>query len=403
MSFRERLLSGGFVKGLIAAVDRRLAKLAKKLFYRSNKVVGNKLFVMTYDNKFTCNVRYIVEELLSRNVDIDIVWAMNRKGTNRWQFPKEVRTVRRGKFEMFEEQASAKVWIDNALNCVWYDIPKKSNQIYINTWHGSLGIKQLSGDENWFKRAGECNGKTDYCITNSVFEEDVFRNTFWKSTPFLKLGHARNDILIDVEKRNKAREDVLSFYGIDPGKKIALYGPTFRDNNDVSCYKVDYRKLKHSLESRFGGEWVVIVRHHYKNRNRVNRINSNEGWLYDATEYLEMQELLATADVGITDYSSWAFDYMLTGKPVFVFATDIEEYNTDRGFYYPLETTPFPISTNNDELASAIKTFDEEKYQRDAKQFLEDKGCYETGHAAKDIADKILEMMNISEGEPNQE
>ena len=41
------------------------------------------------------------------------------------------------------------------------------------------------------------------------------------------------------------------------------------------------------------------------------------------------------ADVGITDYSSWICDYLLTKKTGFIFATDMQNYNTERGFYYP--------------------------------------------------------------------
>ena len=90
-----------------------------------------------------------------------------------------------------------------------------------------------------------------------------------------------------------------------------------------------------------------------------------------------MQELLVAADAGVTDYSSWIFDYVLSGKPGFLIEIGLDEFKEQRGFYYPIETTPFPIAKNSTELAKCIKNFDEDKY----------------GHASERIVAKIKELM----------
>ena len=84
---------------------------------------------------------------------------------------------------------------------------------------------------------------------------------------------------------------------------------------------------------------------------------------------------------------------MLTRRPGFIFATDIEMYNNERGFYYPLETTPFPIATTNEELASNILNFDEKKYKSDVEEFLKEKGCIEDGHSSERVVDLIEKLM----------
>ena len=116
--------------------------------------------------------------------------------------------------------------------------------------------------------------------------------------------------------------------------------------------------------------------------------------IIDVTMYQDIQELLASADIAITDYSSCIFDFMLTKKPGFIYATDIEEYNTERGFYYPLEETPFPIARNNEELIQNILNFDNEKYQQKVEKFLKDKGCIEDGHASERVVELIKEIIN---------
>lgn len=84
-----------------------------------------------------------------------------------------------------------------------------------------------------------------------------------------------------------------------------------------------------------------------------------------ATFYEDMQELLLCTDVGLTDYSSWIFDFVLSGKPGFIIELNLEDYENARGFYYPIDTTPFPIATSSEELADNIRKFDAEKYAKD--------------------------------------
>lgn len=113
-----------------------------------------------------------------------------------------------------------------------------------------------------------------------------------------------------------------------------------------------------TLEERFGGTWKVLLRHHFHNRKAGAKVRGNE-FLINATGYVDMQELLVASDIGISDYSSWVCDIVLMKKPVFLYTADLDEYNNERGLYYPLETTPFPIAINNDELTRNILEFDQ--------------------------------------------
>lgn len=392
---KRALIEGKFINNAILYVDYYASVLMRSIVFRNSPIQNNKIFVMTFDRKYTCNPKYIIEELLKRHPDADVVWVVDPKmQIQPDDYPHNVRLVTYATAEMFEEMATAKVWLDNAINCVWHDMPKKKEQIYLNTWHGSLGIKKLSGNSRWLRRAARCKKVTDYCITNSTFEENVFRTTFWPATDFLKFGHARNDILLDEEKIKAAREKVLRHYKLNPETRICLYAPTFRDDKNTQVYDLSYEVLKEALEKRFGGEWVIFARAHFKNRSNTSA-EPEKDYVINASEYLDIQELMAAADAGVTDYSSWAFDYILTGRPVFVYAPDIEKYANGRGFYYPIETTPFPIAENNDELLKKIVAFDQEQYTADVKQFLEEKGCYESGHAAEKVVDFLEENMEL--------
>ena len=109
--------------------------------------------------------------------------------------------------------------------------------------------------------------------------------------------------------------------------------------------------------------------------------------------YPDMQQLMAATDIGITDYSSWAYDYILTRRPMFLYCPDLSYYEGGRGFYYPIETTPFPISKDQDEMIAQIAAFDNNEYLNKVEAFLEDKGCYEEGKASERSADAILKII----------
>ena len=78
-----------------------------------------------------------------------------------------------------------------------------------------------------------------------------------------------------------------------------------------------------------------------------------------------------------------------------MFAVDLEKQNRERGFYYPLETTPFPIGLNSQELCANIRTFDAEKFASDTQAFLASKGCMEDGKASARVVDLIETELGI--------
>ena len=126
-------------------------------------------------------------------------------------------------------------------------------------------------------------------------------------------------------------------YNIKKDTKICLYAPTFRNSDSISCYDLDYNRLHEALVKRFSGDWVILVRYHFRLKN-TKIPKKYENTVINVTNYPDMQELLCVTDFGITDYSSWICDYVITKRPGFLYTTDIEKYiDTERGFYHTLD------------------------------------------------------------------
>lgn len=391
-------------------VDRILGFFARELYKRSVKIVPNKVFFFTQEMRYCCNPKYISEELQRRGRDVEIVWRMPDKASKKGRggVPTTVKGVRTGSFSFYKEIFSSNIIVANSYIFLDQVLLLKKEQTLLQTWHGSLGIKRFGREDMKGRRrqllATVLTGKmTDYCITNSTFVSSSLRNTFWKNTPMLEYGHPRNDIMFEnyATKREEIKNAFLEKHELDPETRFVMYAPTFRDDKTFDCYDIDFERLTEALRNRFDGEWCVLLRFHPSLRkvykDKMKSYSQYTCKIIDVTDYNDMQELITIADIAITDYSSWIYDFMLQRRPGFIFATDIDLYNNERGFCYPLETTPFPIATDNDSLMSSIFDFNEGDYLRNLEAFLDDKGCVEDGHASERVVDKILELISSTQ------
>lgn len=386
-------------KLILQKTDRFLGCLVRYIFALFQKIDRKQIMFIPFQGDFTCNPKYIAEELLRRREDFDIVFSARAASIrNRMLYPDGVRLVEQYSAGFYKELIKSKVVVANSVEFLKNPTPKKKGQVLIETWHGSLGIKRFGEKENhgkaWVAAAKKCGRRANYIISNSSFEDGVYRDTFWKTTPILQYGHPRNDILFtyDDELIQKIRQSVLGNFEALGDYKLVLYAPTFRDSHTMAAYNLDFDSLRESLSQRFGGEWIILVRLHPTVRKAAKKYLSKANAV-DVTRYPDIQELMLISDIAITDYSSWIYDFILTGRPGFIYAADIDGYADERGFYYPLTNTPFPIARSNEEMVSNILNFDQERYGKDLRAFLEEKGCVDDGEAAKRVVDKILELL----------
>ena len=360
---------------------------------------------------FGCNCKYVLLQMLSRGIPADYVWVLRNPG-DAAMLPAGVRTVSYGSEEAMREYATAGVWVNNFQMAYYLSrgLLKKPEQSYIQMWHGSFGIKKIEGncdilneDKPWLVLAKKNAAYTDYWISNSSFETQVYKDAFWGAGKILEYGHPRNDLFFgdtaSIADKVKKRYQIAD-------KKIVLYVPTFRDQNRSQVAGPDVRSLLDCLAQRFGGEWIFALRRHPRMVNgEVDGFDltakdaDGASAICDVTDYPDIQELLAASDAVITDYSSAIFDFMLTGRPGFLLAEDYEKYLDLRGLYYPLEETPFPLARSGAELLDNIANFNENEYEEKCRQFLLEKGSVEDGNASARVAELVAEL--IDKGEYN--
>lgn len=392
-----------FLRALCHLAGLACAIISVLICRHFTRVKKNKIVFTTFSGAYDCNPKYICEEILRRGLPYEIVWVTGGESANvesdASEFPHGVTLTKVYSYEFYKHLYSAHIIIDNNATIVSACYLPKRSQRAINTWHGSLGIKRFPKKEGFVglleKTASFQMGKTfDIAISNSAFEDGYYRETYFKKTTIKRLGHARNDLFFNNSPKfkEKIQSKVHSALAIPFGKKICLYGPTFRDNGSLLPYDLPYDKLLHALSKRFGGEWVILTRFHPRTKKMIEGLSFPEG-VVSASAYPDIAELMYCADAGITDYSSWICEYIHTRRPGFLFATDIASYDSERGFYDPLDKMPFPLAKNSDELIGMILAFDEQEFLTDIDSFLKKKECIDDGHASERIVDLIAGLI----------
>src|SRR5690625_4114983 len=367
------------------------------IIYICNKlpIKNNKVFLFSYYGaQFGCNPKYITNYITNHypKDTFDIVWAFNDPGSKVHCDP--FRKVKTMSIRYFYELCTAKVIITNYRTTDLFI--KRKEQYYIQTWHSSLRLKQIEQDAesvlpaSYIQMAKKDSLKCDLLLSGCRFSTKVFERAFWYTGEIFEHGTPRNDALL--QNNSQMKKKVLQKLNISQDKKVLLYAPTFRPDNNLSVYDLNYAKLIEKLNSKFSSKWVVLVKLHPHLISNSNEL-MNSDYIINVTNYDDIQELLVAADVLISDYSSLIFDYSITKRPCFLYVPDIEEYtNKGRGFYFDLNDLPFISAVNNDDLFDKVEHFDDNTYQKNLADFLTRIGSFEKGKANEYLLKRIEDV-----------
>jgi CDP-glycerol glycerophosphotransferase len=289
---------------------------------------------------------------------------------------------------------TSKVYIYNLGQ--WTVIPIRPAQIVINTSHGGMAYKLIKWDRDkeniyYLKYAENIfNKRLNYMILSSkIYGDQILSGYTVDKNVFLPTGFPRNDIFFtSLETTNKIVRDRLSIpleYG------VVLYAPTFRGSqkNAKTVSDIDVTKLLNALSIRFEKKFVFLYRMHF-------HIDPNDSSIKNGINvslYPDMQELLCAVDVLISDYSSCMWDFSFTFRPCFIYASDIKDYESERGFSIPINEIPFSIAVTDDQLKENILTFSSESYFDKVKKHHNNCGSFERGTATEQVCEIIITSM----------
>ncbi|WP_166627184.1 CDP-glycerol glycerophosphotransferase family protein [Jeotgalicoccus sp. S0W5] len=206
----------------------------------------------------------------------------------------------------------------------------------------------------------------------------IFKEAFdLKDENILKTGLPRTDYYFNQALVSQRREELRSKLNIAKEKKVVLYAPTYRDGQlDEYKLPLDFKQLEQALPDYY----FLVKLHPAVQECKVDDSN----FVKNVSHGYKIEDLMATSDILITDYSSIPFEYSIFNKPMVFFVDDIETYEEEKGIWFDYEKyMPGPVVKTNSDLISVLK---ENKFNlEDVKIFNHRVNQYADGQATKKL------------------
>lgn len=348
------------------------------------------------------NPKAIAERIHHFYPDMKLVWACSNAGFFS-TIPDYVKPVIFESEEFYKEFATAGAWVCSTT--LPNGMLKRDGQLYIQTWHGDKFPKKIANDVaadigsyQWRKVAGKfCESRIcDYYVTGCEWFVPVAASALDYTGAFLRCGMPRNDCLVNLDPVKCAK--IKKAIGIDPDVKVLIYAPTYRDyekSPDTVGSDIDLVAIIDALEKKYACKWICLMRAHGGKHLTVNGSEIADARFMDLTTYPDMADLLMISDMLISDYSSCAGDFAITGKMVLMYQDDIDQYTSKaRTLYFTREESPYFTASNMDEALEIINRVTDEDIRKNSQGILDFYRAYETGHASETVCEVIMESLN---------
>ncbi len=356
----------------------------KILMFFLCKLRKNRYIVFSSFNgkQYSDNPKAISEAIHDIDPTVPIVWFLNNPPID---LPSYIKVKKYNLFSIIWTLSAAKIWVSNCFEFAYISdrLFKDKKQYYLDTWHGDRGFKKIGYDMNGFSSNGQAveNGFVDCITSGSKFFTSVLHSGYRFKGTILEYGCPRNDILFNSSVTPILKEKLRNVIPINE-KKLILFAPTF----DGEATKVLYNNSDIIYES-LSEEYELLFRKH-------NLEQFDKSVFIDVSSIDDMAELLCVSDILITDYSSCAGDFIISGKPVIICQFDDNRLSDNRGFYFSVEESGFLYVNTIEDLINTVKNINNYNHYEIDNRVLKFYEANETGEASSQTARFLLDKFN---------
>lgn len=222
----------------------------------------------------------------------------------------------------------------------------------IQMWHAMGALKkfgksildQEEGSSRALAEAMDMHRGYDLILTSSEVCRPYFAEAFgYPEDAFWVQPLPRTDLLRDAGYMAEKKEQILQQHPELRGKRVVLYAPTMRKTGEDADRPVELAAALRRAEDA-----VLVASPHPVVRKQYEALPAQLAQ-YGAvmlTEYSTL-ELLSVCDVFVSDYSAVIYEAAAAGKPIYLYAYDLDQYIANRGFYldYTSEMPGEPLRT----------------------------------------------------------
>lgn len=365
--------------------------------YSENLDIDDKLILFEgfMGNSFTGNPFYVFEYIYNNKSydDMKKVISVNKAHVpevrallEKYGYTKNVKIVNKNSVSYCRALTTAKYLVNNVSFPTYF--VKREGQVFLNTWHGTplkgLG-RNIKNNPNSIGNVQRNFLMADYLLYPNKYsyehiKDDYMLEQFYKGD-YILAGYPCNSRFFE----NKNADAIRREFELE-GKRVLVYMPTWREVKKNTVNKQIYYMMHAfvELESKLDDDTVVFVKLHHLAAGEIDLEGFSKIREFPA-DY-ETYDFLSIADGLITDYSSVMFDFASTGKGIYLYTYDREEYMAGRSVYFDIDELPFFATDDIHALVNEIladKTYD-------YSEFVEKFCSYDNKDAAENLAELLL-------------
>lgn len=296
---------------------------------------NNSITLCTYPD-FDDTLRAMQIAAANRNIFIDLLVASDAPRTPDWVDPQVVRVHSKSSIKgIFAFHRSTATLYTHGL---YSKFPILNSRPTLNLWHG-MPIKKIASLD---PRSGSTLPKSHWVIADDEFFRPIMASAFdLKEVQVIIMEHPRLDILMSPPDRKRLLDA--------PGSKLLLWMPTYRRStrgeirSDSRASPIPNEHEMRRLDAVLGRldatlliklhPMETIKKTHFPVFERIEIVDDD----VLRQQGLSLYQLLGMADGLITDISSVFFDFRRTGRPIWIYFPDKDQYDASRGFVAPLD------------------------------------------------------------------
>ncbi|MDT2722985.1 CDP-glycerol glycerophosphotransferase family protein [Enterococcus gallinarum] len=338
-------------KNLIAQLS---AFISRKIFKSTIWLVGENFGISHHDNGYMFFKSFMNSKVPEKS------YFVTRQLSD---FEQNTRLVAYDSFKhLYLYHASSKLVVSHGVRDVipsLYHYDKKNEKPIYHLQHGIIAMKKVYFSPNSY------NGKMRKMVVSSQKEANILMEQMnFEAKNILVSGLTRYDYLDDSSKKTESREVFL----MPTWREWLVESDNIFEQSDF--YKHYVQLLNDSELSVFFAKHNIILKFlpHIEMRRRYGKYftSSFENIVIVDSKKESVQDLIKSASLLITDYSSVAFDFSYLDKPVIFFQFDNMEYMTKRGAFIDFNKELFgPKCSTYEELKTTIMHLVENNFSVD--------------------------------------
>jgi CDP-glycerol glycerophosphotransferase (TagB/SpsB family) len=266
----------------------------------------------------------------------------------------------------------------------------------VQLWHGT-GFKNIGLLSNNYPTTSPTYKNlvrrlfNSYKLVVATSVEDAKRkNASFGTDKAVITGSPRNDVFYqeNIVEHFKNKHNASEY------DKVIAYTPTFRDHMTFSPFSESF--WKELSEILYEQNAIFFIKKHPWDKYLT--VPNNYSNIRDiSAEISDVQELLTFTDMLISDYSGIISDYVITNRPILIYAYDMELYLKNcRSMYYNIdEILPRPFIFEEKDLIEKIKNSDWTKsseYVESYNQFKKIFNQYLDGNSSQRVMNEIQKL-----------